>query len=98
MMNSSSRCARLDRPTAMLAGVFDLKWSGAPADRALLGLALSDGTIDVLRPSWAERTLGPSQSLVIEDNTLATCVDFDPRDARSLTASTARGQLSVVQV
>ena len=97
-MNCFAQCARLDWPTAIPVGVFDLKWSGAPADRALLGLALSDGTIDVLRPSWAERTLGPSQSLVIEDNTLTTCVDFNPRDARSLTASTARGQLSVVQV
>jgi hypothetical protein len=97
-MDWHARCARLDGATANVVGVFDLKWSGAPADRTLLALALSDGTIDVLRPSWAERTLGPSQSLVIEENTLATCIDFDPRDGRSLTVSTAGGQLSVVQV
>ena len=83
---------------AVPAGIFDMKWNEQAPGGAQLGLALSDGSIGILTPSCKARSLGSMQTLVIEQGTLSTCIDFGPDNASTLAVSTASGHLGVVQV
>ena len=76
---------------------YEVEGMGPPGS-ARLGLALSDGSIGILGPSQEGSCLGPLHSLVIEADTLATCVDFNARDESALAVSLASGQLGLVQV
>ena len=83
--------------SSVCAGVFDLKWNTASAGNAELGLALADGSVAIFAPPLTEGCWGRSDTLVVEEGTVATCIDFSPR-AGSMAVSTASGQLSLLQV
>lgn len=80
------------------AGIFDMKWSRWSTGSAQLGLALSNGSIGLLTPIPEDRCLGPLHSLIIEAESIATCVAFNARVEGALATSTASGQLGLVQV
>ncbi len=80
------------------AGIFDMKWNCKSTGSAQLGLALSNGSIGLLTPIPDDRCLGPLHSLMIEAESIATCVAFNTRIEGTLATSTASGQLALVQV
>jgi hypothetical protein len=89
-------CPFLSQELQFAAGIFELKWQ---QHIGCLALALSDGNLALL--SHAAKAASSMSRVQIEEDALATCVDFRPKGSEQdqlLCVSTSTGRLATVQV